>query len=248
MNFGTQAHSIDDVRAIGGRGLHFAELWLDSPEFMPPDGQRTLLDLAAKHGLFFTAHAPQEDWNDPKELERTIPNAIALAAAVGARMLTLHVWLDPRFCPSDLIEYKLEILGRLDAIAAADEVQLLIENCSEEPEHFRGALEAVPRLGITLDTGHAELYAPQNKCISFIETWGPRIENVHLNDNRGGDSAADDVHLGLGDGVIEFGPIASRLREIGYDGPFVLEMAPEDVEKSKAMWTAVWENRPFTDH
>jgi sugar phosphate isomerase/epimerase len=242
LKFGTHAHSIDEVRAIGRLGLDFAELWLDSPEFATTESQRPLADLAAKHGLFYTAHAPQEDWGNPKELEESIPDAVGLAATVGASPLTMHVWLDPRFFPPEVIHYKVQLLGRLDGIAAANEVQLLIENCSEEPEHFRAALETVPGLGMTLDTGHAELYARQNKSVAFIEAWGPRIKNVHLNDNRGGSTPADDIHLGLGEGVIELGPIAAALREMGYDGVFVLEMAAGDIEKSRHLWTELWQS------
>ena len=244
MKVGTQAHHIDDVRAIGRMGLDFAELWLDSDEFATRDGQRTLLDLAAKHRLFFTAHAPREDPRNPKELEETIPDAIGLAAAVGAKLLTMHVWLDPRLCSADAIECKVDLVGRLDGIARANEVELLIENCSEEPEHFQAAFENVPGLGMTLDTGHAELYAAHNKCVPFIERWGPRIRNVHLNDNRGGDTAADDIHLGLGDGAIDFRPIAAALGAIGYDGVFVLEMGPEDLQKSRTLWTNLWNGLP----
>ena len=79
--FGTQAHSIEDVRAASRLGLESAELWLDSEDFRTANAQRALADLAEKHGLLYTAHAPEENWEAPRELEETIPEAIGLAAA-----------------------------------------------------------------------------------------------------------------------------------------------------------------------
>ena len=55
----------------------------------------------------------------------------------------------------------------------------------------------------------------------------------------------DDVRAisGLGEGVADFVSTADGLREMGYNGVFVLEMAPENIENSTAIWMALWGGR-----
>jgi sugar phosphate isomerase/epimerase len=79
---------------------------------------------------------------------------------------------------------------------------------------------------MTLDIGHGELLAPENTAYRFIATFPDRIRHIHIHDNRGGNSPNDDLHLPLGEGIINFPPILSALVHSGYDGTITLEVPP----------------------
>ena len=87
-----------------------------------------------------------------------------------------------------------------------------------------------PALKITLDIGHAHLEGGVEKA---IETFGPRIVHIHLNDNDGRSS----LHGKLGSGTIDWQAIAPFMAT--FDGMLSLEIIgvddPEgDVLSSKA--------------
>jgi hypothetical protein len=48
-----------------------------------------------------------------------------------------------------------------------------------------------------------------------------------LHDNRGGQSQADDLHLPIGVGTVDFAAILASLVRAGYDGTMTLEVEPE---------------------
>jgi inosose dehydratase len=99
-----------------------------------------------------------------------------------------------------------------------------------------------PRVGFTLDTGHAALGGV--KTLSIIEQHPERIAHVHCKDVRGpvhaearrtGLSFLDGVLAGMftvpGDGGIDFGAVMKALRAIDYSGWIILE-AEQDPAKA----------------
>ncbi|NQU65989.1 MAG: sugar phosphate isomerase/epimerase, partial [SAR324 cluster bacterium] len=55
---------------------------------------------------------------------------------------------------------------------------------------------------------------------------------VHVHDNLGGSSVKDDLHLALGDGIVDYPGILSTLKEKGYQSTITLEVKPEDMPRS----------------
>ncbi|MBW1736932.1 MAG: sugar phosphate isomerase/epimerase, partial [Deltaproteobacteria bacterium] len=78
--------------------------------------------------------------------------------------------------------------------------------------------------------GHAQLLSNQNTSYGFIDRFPERIKHVHIHDNRGGDSPDDDLHLPVGKGIIEFGKIFRKVKEIGYHGTITLELRPPEIK------------------
>ena len=91
-----------------------------------------------------------------------------------------------------------------------------------------------PRVGFTLDTGHAALGGV--KAIEVTERHPDRIAHVHCKDIRGavhaearrtGKSFLDGVLAGMftvpGDGSIDFGAVMRALQRIGYSGWIIVE-------------------------
>jgi len=91
-----------------------------------------------------------------------------------------------------------------------------------------------PRVGFTLDTGHAALGGV--KGVDVIERHPERIAHVHCKDIRGavhaqarrtGKSFLDGVLAGMftvpGDGSIDFGAVMNALQRISYSGWIIIE-------------------------
>jgi sugar phosphate isomerase/epimerase len=91
----------------------------------------------------------------------------------------------------------------------------------------------VPDLKMTLDIGHGQLLSRENTSFGFIENCFPRIEHVHVHDNRGGTSPKDDIHLSLGEGIVDHRRILTLLKEKGYESTMTMEVKVSAMEKTK---------------
>ena len=105
--------------------------------------------------------------------------------------------------------------------ADGSDLKLLIEPAHEaESTLIRTVAEGLrmideigsERLGILLDTGHANLNG-ENLEEVVRQLAGVPL-HIHIDDNTGD----GDAHLIPGDGSIDFGPFAQALKEMGYDG------------------------------
>ena len=152
---------------------------------------------------------------------------------LGIEFLTIHLWLDPRFVGSEAREEKQSILRDICAYGRENGVLISLENLSETETDLGPILEAVPDLCLTLDVGHGQLLTDTNTSFDIIETLSASIKHIHLHDNRGGRGVKDDLHLPLGNGVIDFHGIFERLVKKGYDGTVTLELEKEVLESSR---------------
>ena len=84
---------------------------------------------------------------------------------------------------------------------------------------------------MTLDLGHAQLLTKENNSIELIKSYHEKIKHIHMHDNRGGDSAKDDIHLPPGRGIIDFKSIFNELKEVKYNRTITLELKPYEIEK-----------------
>ena len=112
-------------------------------------------------------------------------------------------------------------------------VLISLENLSETATDLGPLLEAVPDLGLTLDVGHGQLLTDTNTSFDIIENLSASIKHIHLHDNRGGRGVKDDLHLPLGEGIIDFHGIFERLVKKGYNGTVTLELEKEVLESSR---------------
>lgn len=208
VQFGGRAHIWEELVLIADLGMDFAEISLIQGEGLI---QRTsdLLDLARKGKFSYVVHAPNEgDPLDVRRLEgefsREILALVEACRTLDCRILTLHFWVDARFIPTGVLERKRSILQGLAREAWTRGVFLCLENLSERPEDLGPLLETCPELSITLDIGHAELFARSNRALEILHLWPERIRHVHAHDNRGGNRVEDDLHLPIGEGTIDF--------------------------------------------
>ncbi len=156
---------------------------------------------------------------------------IAFAHALGVRDLVVHpvgpgdtagdAWRPDALAAS---------LERLAALAEAADVRWLVENMpppmfGADAALLRRLVDAVgsDHVGLAFDSGHAMITGDP---VGVVRAMGPRLWGVHLHDNDG----TDDAHFLPGMGVIPFDDVARALAEVGYAGPFMLEIYRDTAE------------------
>jgi len=233
IHIGGTARSPGDVVALHKLELQFAEIPITNPEKFLSHIEN-YQNLRDDLDLYYLCHGPREgDPNNTDTLENTylpkLMQILSLMPQLEMRLLTIHLWLDPRFVVPDLITYKVGFLKRVLQRAADSDITVCIENLSENAEQMAPIFDALPSLNLTLDLGHAQLLSDKNTSFGFIEKFPDRIRHIHLHDNLGGDSQTDDLHLPVGKGVVDFDAIFPRLNQIGYSGTMTLELKPVEI-------------------
>jgi len=187
--------------------------------------------------FFYLCHGPREgDPNDIHTLETIyfpkLLQILSIMSELEIRLLTLHLWLDPRFVLEETIVYKIGFLKRLTERASGSGITVCLENLSEKADQLAEVFAAVPRLNLTLDLGHAELLSKENTSFGFLAHCPDRIRHIHMHDNHGGTSPGDDLHLPPGEGKIDFQKIFQKLHAVHYRGTITLELRPGQIESS----------------
>ena len=237
MLIGGRAHNLKEVTCVGKAGLDFAEINLFNPHHsfreIPP-----LLKLKEEFNFFFTVHGPEEgNPLDCQELKtKLLPQIKVLfdfAHELDVKLVTVHFWLDQRFIEKTVVMDKLVILEEMMNLALKKRITLCLENLSERPEDYEQVFRKFPQIGLTLDIGHGELLTAKNTSYSLIETYAERIKHIHIHDNYGGDTPADDLHLPLGQGNIAFKLILLTLCKSGYNRTITLEVPLQSLKQGK---------------
>jgi L-ribulose-5-phosphate 3-epimerase len=103
-------------------------------------------------------------------------------------------------------------------LAFEPEPGMLIDRMTEYAELYERV--GHPALGLTLDIGHLHCQG-ETPISDHIRRWQRVLWNVHIEDMRRG---VHD-HLMFGEGEIDFGPVMSTFREIGYSGGVHVELS-----------------------
>lgn len=235
IHLGGTARSPDDVVSLHELKLQFAEIPITEPNKFCLHISR-YQSLREKLGLYYLCHGPLEgDPNDIEALEdiyvRKVLQIISIMPKLDMSLLTLHLWLDPRFVNPEVIVYKIDLLKRLIERARDSKITICIENLSESALHLRPVFKILSLLDLTLDLGHAQLLSTHNRACEIMDSYPERIRHIHLHDNRGGGSPSDDLHLPVGDGIIDFEEIFKKIKAIDYCRTITLELKPQEIRK-----------------
>jgi sugar phosphate isomerase/epimerase len=235
IHLGGTARGPEDLIALHELGLQFAEIPITAPErflALKEDYQA----LKEQLGLYYLCHGPREgDPNDIEALEifylPKVMKTLSIMPELDMKVLTLHLWMDPRFVQEDSISKKIRLLNSIITRASDLGITICLENLSESASHLAHIFDALPLLNLTLDLGHAELLTKQNTSVRFMRRYPKKIRHIHLHDNRGGDSPDDDLHLPVGEGTIDFEKIFRELRAMDYHGTICLELPSQGIRK-----------------
>lgn len=230
------ANVLDEIRWMAELNLEFIDLTLEPPgagSWQVDTGQiRRALD---DHGLQVVGHTAyylpfaSAFEGVRKAAVEELKQCLDRFAELGARWMNLHPDRHaPMHSRSFYIQRNLDSLHELQEHAESVGVGLMIENL---PGDFNSApqlgelLEPMPKLGLHLDIGHANLIVPHNTTGEILQAWGARLKHVHLHDNRGGHA---DLHLPLGAGNLDVRGSVAELIRCGFDGTITLEVFTPD--------------------
>ncbi len=228
------------LQRIEGLGIAGVEVYYEGKHSLP---QHSLRDALSVHDFDIFLHAPFSDLNLAtfnksvmKESKKQIKGALEVAAGVGVQATTVHFG---RFSPLGLsypeeaVKRNLESVKEISDFAGTLGVEIAFENSPKGFGVMCGSLDVLKGLvketgvRITLDIGHANTWGKD--VTDFINGLNSSIFHVHLHDNTG----EGDMHLAVGEGVIDFERVFAAFREINYKNTLCLEMLYErDLEKS----------------
>ena len=232
---GGTARTPKDVAMLFDLGLDFAEVSLkDMSNFARSISD--FIEVRSKTNLFYLCHGPNEgDPNDTTYLrENYLPRILEILdimLILNMSLLTLHLWVDHRFVKAPVIDLKIDLLRQVIDKARKSNITICLENLSEDCKDLDKVFKALPQLYLTLDVGHAQLLRPETTALGLIAAYAHRIRHLHLHDNIGGNSVDDDLHLPVGDGIVDFYGILGALKEAGYRGTATLELKPEEIKR-----------------
>jgi len=222
-------------------GFLTAELWAMPPHFpyADPGAAREISSLLARHGVRVASlHAPlypdvrsykKDRWyslsSEDESHRRESVGAVAAAgtwlARNGGGTLVLHTgfplenWYPRRWG---------SFLGSLNELldAVPGNVRFAVENTPIPSGRVEIVMDIVARypedrVGVCLDLGHAHI---EGDVGNALRESAPRLIHVHASDNHGD----RDDHLVPGRGGIPWKEVFAQLREIGFPGPFTVEL------------------------
>jgi len=165
-----------------------------------------------------------------------------MASWLGVRDVTTHVGFIPEN-PSTT-EYRDVVVAVREVARYCRDLGLYFnfETGQETPTTLMRTIEDVglENLGINLDPANLLMYGKANP-MDAVDIYREKVRGVHVKD---GHYPTDGRHLGVetpvGEGLVDFPVLVSRLHGYGYDGPWIIEReisGPrqlEDIRQAKA--------------
>ncbi len=203
---------------------------------------RSLKEAAKANNLDLVVHAPWAGINiaaPSPVLRRTIlkrlEKSIVYAGQLGCRLWLFHPGSKTALShiyPGKDWQQNLDSVRTLLNVARREGVEIAIENVPEPfpflmkgVEDFRRFYEELDdEIGIVLDVAHANL---NGQIQDFMRQFSEKIVHMHVSDNDG----ANDLHLGIGYGSIDWENVAKTVKEAEYSNLIVLE-STDHVEES----------------
>lgn len=237
ITIGGRAHNLDEIKQVVALGYPFVEINVDVPEAIEQHLD-TLLSIKKQYDVYYLAHYPNEgNPADLKNLRETflpkIKTLIELSSQLGIEKGTIHFWMDRRWASEEIVSEKTAMLGELVEHAEKNSMVLCLENLTARQESFSRIFKMIPNLRMTMDIGHGQLLSSTNTSFGFMEHVFERIVHVHVHDNFGGTGVQDDLHLPLGEGIVDYPAILSILKQKGYDSTITMEVKPAAMAKTQ---------------
>ena len=150
---------------------------------------------------------------------------ITRLAQVGGRTLGTSVGAAPKPKTPEQFDAQVELLFKIMAICDANNVVLNLHNHTYEVQDnmhdLRGTLERIPKVKLGPDLNW--LLRGGVDPVEFIHKFGKQIVFLHLRDQKADGKWAES----MGEGDMDYAAIGQALRDIGFAGDAVIELAHE---------------------
>lgn len=217
---------ISAIRTIGDAGFEYVELWGEVPHAYPDWVEKgRIRDALSSYDMALTMHAPFTDLNPSNPfqpikgaVEQTLENFVKLSEYLEARIITVH--------PGSVHNEGLVPMSAQNSVgvlrkmvrSAEGRLKINAENMARSRSKYHFPLGStvesldlilsdVEGLQFTFDTGHANVNGQNLE--SLAERFGPKLTEIHLNDNAG----ASDDHLIPGDGTADTRGVLEKVAE-----------------------------------
>jgi sugar phosphate isomerase/epimerase len=232
-----------EIEAFAALGFDYLEMAMDPPaaHYTTIRKQQAAIRRALDdRGMGLVCHLPTfvstADLTDSirrASLEEML-HSLEAAADLGAEKVVLHpghIRGMGSFVRETAIAHAVQSIDELVDRAQRLAIPLCLENMFPaygaffEQDELALLLDRHPSIGMTLDTGHANIGSPGGgRILDLIRRFGHRIRHVHISDNAG----QRDEHLPVGSGNIDFPSVAAFLAGAGCEGTCTLEIFTDD--------------------
>ncbi|MGD9519233.1 MAG: sugar phosphate isomerase/epimerase family protein [Armatimonadota bacterium] len=220
------------VDAIEYNDQSLPRYWID-----PLDQCLAVAEAARRCDVdLLSAHNPCADYFPTAPDEPTRRKAIdahkymiEVLGRLGVKYFVFHHVGGPADQDPHILEFGHAALEELLPVARRHRVVLLIENFYNFPvERLLPTIERFGDewLGICVDVGHAHHSHYPVTPAGEIRAAAPYLRSLHIHDNHGHE--AGDEHLPPGWGTIDWPSVVTALRDVNYQGPFMMEVMRND--------------------
>lgn len=230
--------SIPYVNELGFWGIEIFGREIVSGELTDPAMLDQVRDTAEKHGVTLTVH-PWFNWTELAEDEATEAFAQLLDRCHRLHAPYVNVHLNFLSTPSKGVERAARIVRPLITQLEQTGITLCFENVpanlnnplGAHPQEFLTFFQLVgehPQIGLTIDTGHANI---SGNLAEFTSRLAAKWMYTHLTDNHG----ESDDHLGAGLGSVDWSSFRQQLVSTGYAGPLIIEFNERYLEEAHGL-------------
>lgn len=197
-------------------------------------------NTAARNGLIYQSiHSPfsgdykvSRMWREGEEgvfVTNALIDCVKDCARFDIPVMVIHPFIG--FKDHTPTQVGLDNYARVVEVANKLGVKLGFENVEGE-EYLAALMEKFrnePCCGFCLDTGHEQCY---NGGKDMMALYGEKLCHTHFNDNLGTIdktlpielSWKNDLHLTMGDGIVDWKGVMDRIDASPYDGPLICEL------------------------
>ena len=197
-------------------GIHNVEIfWHDG---LTVDGVREML---APHGIAVTSlrvPCPLQDDGVFDVFEQFAARAVALDCK------RLYASVQPKDMPEDKVCQRLarigDVLQKHDLVLGMETNMPLCHNA----EAAMRTIEAVnhPCIRLNFDTGNIYYYNENVDAVAELKTLANYVSSVHLKDTTG--AYRESSFPVLGEGIVDFPAVFEALADVGFHGPYTIEL------------------------
>ncbi len=214
--------------------VNYVELVDDGWHALNQKRLRKLEEIGKSQDLEYTLHAPFASANIAAPAQdmcsfilKRLEKSMVFARQLECRLIVFHPGLRTGlswFYPGLDWKTNIESVRKLLSLSREHGVTIAVENVPERYGYLVSNVEQFSRffnelgedMGFVLDVGHSNF---DNQTHAFVEAIGRKIIHVHAHDNDG----KHDLHLGVGEGTVNWKQFAEDIKAIGFNGSVIVE-------------------------
>ncbi len=221
---------------------HHVEIVDDGLHTLNSRRVKALKKITQANGLSVTVHAPFAGINIAvpslvlrRAVLKRLEKSISFASKLDCRLWLFHPGQKTglsHFYPGWGWQLNIDSAKLLLKVGRKEGVDIAVENVPETVPFLIKTVQDFSRfydelkddMGLVLDVAHANL---KGQIQDFIRRFSEKIVHIHVSDNDG----ANDLHLGIGRGTIDWESVARAVKEAKYENIIMLE-STEHLEES----------------